>query len=252
MNAAIVDEALREYRELYRQGKLNAAGLISLARLRNLQDFPAGGRQAGLDAGRSDAEGRREGRGGFIRASPCPRNFSWRRTARRTRFPLLQQALSKAPGQSDLWKALIDMAESRAGLGQGRATVGTVTEGVGRYRGATAVPGAVPRTANRCQGRRPFAKIGGERRPIFRRRARAALERPCRRRRRWRTIRSTRNSSCNGSRKKTPTTCKFAINSLEQALRGKNDAELEQALKEVERVAGQDAYWHYGQAHRLA
>ena len=37
---------------------------------------------------------------------------------------------------------------------------------------------------------------------------------------------------------------------LEVALRSKNFADMDQAMKEVEQVAGQDAYWHYGQAYR--
>ena len=37
---------------------------------------------------------------------------------------------------------------------------------------------------------------------------------------------------------------------LEQALQAKKLPDIEQVLKEVERVAGQDAYWHYGQAYR--
>jgi tetratricopeptide (TPR) repeat protein len=37
---------------------------------------------------------------------------------------------------------------------------------------------------------------------------------------------------------------------MEQALRAKNLADIDHALQEVQRVAGQDAYWHYGQAYR--
>ena len=39
---------------------------------------------------------------------------------------------------------------------------------------------------------------------------------------------------------------------VEQALRGREDAELEQALAELKKVVGEDAYWHYGQARRIS
>jgi tetratricopeptide (TPR) repeat protein len=245
-----VDEALREYRELQKRGKLNALGLLSLARLltyKTLQQ-PADKRDwSPIEA--------------MLKAAEKAVPDSLQLTLLRAQLlavqnhladaaALLQKAQRKAPQQAELWKTLIELAEGQQDwtkteqlLEESRKTLGDTVEqrlfqaqylvqrGNAKTDRLQKLADNVDRfsDAQRAQlwtGLASAATLAND--PQY---AKKLLQRVA---------------------EKDPNSVQVRYQLLEQALRLKNDADLEEALKGLEGVAGQDAYWHYGQARRLS
>ena len=164
---------------------------------------------------------------------------------------LLQTALGKARQQPELWKALIDLAESQQDwtkteqlLEESRKALGDSVEQRlfdaqylvqrGDPKGDAKVVGRLQKLAENVDR---FSDV-----------QRAQL---------WAGLSGAATLANNpqyakqllqGIADKDPNNVPVRYQLVEQALRAKNDADLEQALKGLETIAGQDAYWHYGQA----
>jgi tetratricopeptide (TPR) repeat protein len=251
LNAGNLEEALREFRELNRQGKLNASALISLARLEiyKVSQLAAAKRDwAGVEKMLNEAEKRAPDSAELplVRAQLL---LAQKRSA--DAVSLLQGALRKAPGQSDLWKTLIDMAESERDwakaerlLQQSQKALGDTVEQrlfQAQYLVQQTDAKVVDRLQKLAENVDRFSDA--ERAQLWSGLAAAAAvaNQP-----------QYAKQLLQRIAKNDPNDVQSRYQLAEQALREKNDAELEQALKEVERIAGQDAFWHYGQAHRLA
>ena len=163
----------------------------------------------------------------------------------------MQKAQSKAPRQPDVWKALIELAEGQQDsakterlLGESRKALGDTVEQrlfEAQYlvqRGGPKVVEHLQKLADNVQrfstaqrmqlwsGLSAAATLAND--PRY---AKQLLQRLV---------------------ETDPNSVQVRYQLLEHALRSRSDAELEQALKGLEGVAGQDAYWHYGQARRLS
>ncbi len=164
---------------------------------------------------------------------------------------LLRQALSKAPQRAELWKTLIDLAESQRDWAKTEQLLVESQKALGDsveqrlFQAQYLVQRGDAKVVDRLQK-------WAENVDRFSDAERVQL---------WSGLAAAATLANNPQyakqllqriAEKDPDNIQVRYQLLEQALRGNNDADLEQALKEVERVAGQDAYWHYGQARRLA
>ncbi len=169
---------------------------------------------------------------------------------------LLQTALGKARRQPELWKALIDLAESQQDwtkteqlLEESRKALGDSVEQRlfdaqylvqrGDPKGDAKVVGRLQKLAENVDR---FSDVQRS----------ATLGRPLPAPPTLANNPQYAKQLLQGIADKDPNNVPVRYQLVEQALRAKNDADLEQALKGLETIAGQDAYWHYGQARRLS
>ena len=256
LSSGNTEEALREFRELDRQKKLNPAGMISLARLLIYQTArqPAAQRDwTGVEKLLSTAEKAAPD------ALPLPLVrgqllLAQNRVAEAT--SLWQQALVKSPQRADLWQALINVAEGQQDwakterlLEQARNALGDTVEQrlleaqflVQRGDPKVEDPKLIERVRKLAENADRFTKD-----------QRAQL---------WTGLAGAATLANNPQYAKQllqkiaqqdPNNVQVRYQLVEQALRGREDAELEQALAELKKVVGEDAYWHYGQARRIS
>jgi tetratricopeptide (TPR) repeat protein len=244
-----VDEATKEYRELMEMGKLGAPGLLPLARLvllKNLRN-PAADRDWGTVE---------KIIGAAEKALPTSVEVPILRAeilVAQNRLAdaevVLQKAHRQAPKEAELYRTLIALAERQQDWTKTERLLDEFKKAVGDsvdqrlteagYAARRADPNAVARLQKLSEHADRFSNP--ERTQLWNGLASAAAQ-----------VNDLEHAKLFYQRiaEKDPYNIQARYCLLDQAMRVKNLADLDQALKEVDRVAGQDAYWHYGQAFR--
>ncbi len=248
--AGNVDDAIKEYRELGKLGRLTTAGLIPMARMFILQNL----RQASSDRNWAPAEQVLEQ---AEKANPDAVQIPILRAEilvaqnrQADAEALLRKALEKAPKQIELWTGLVSLAARQKDwtkaeqlLEELRKAAGDVVE----YR-LTQAQYLVRRDGQKAADdvRKLAEDIGrfsdAQRLQLWGGLLDIAIR-----------VNDTQLAKrlCQQIAEKEPNNPQIRYLLFEQALQARDDAGMEQALKEIEQVAGQGAYWLYGQAVRL-
>jgi tetratricopeptide (TPR) repeat protein len=246
-----LDEALREFQSLEKQGKLNAAGLISLARLliyrvarqpAGQQDWSAIEKLLGaVEKAAPDLPALPLVRGQLLLAQKRPADAT----------SLWQKAVEKSPQRADLWEALINLAGSQ----QDWTRTERLLERSRKELGDTAEQRLLEA---QYLVQHPDSKLLDRLRKLaenvdrFTKPQRAQL---------WTGLAGAATLANNLPYAKelllrvaeeNPNNVQVRYQLMEQAMRERNNAALEQSLTELKKVVGEDAYWHYGQARRIS
>jgi tetratricopeptide (TPR) repeat protein len=251
LNSGNPDEALREFRELQKQEKLSAGGMLSLARLLIYKTFPIAADKRDWRPVETLLNAAEKAAPDSVQLVVVRSQLLVAQNRLADAASLLQKAQSKAPRESDIWKSLIELAEGQQEWTKAERLVEDSRKALGDtveqrlFQAQYLVQRSDPKTAGRLQ------KLA-ENVDQFSDAQRAQL---------WTGLASAASLVNDPQHAKQllqriadkdPNNVQVRYQLVEQALRTKNEAGLEQALKGLEGIAGQDGYWHYGQARRLS
>jgi tetratricopeptide (TPR) repeat protein len=244
-----IDEAMKEYRQLMDMSNMGAIGLVPLARLllfKNLRAPPTERDWAAVENMVGVAE----------KALPNSAEIPILRAeilAAQNRLAdaetVLQKARGKAPKDSELCRTLIALAERQQDWPKTERFLEEFKKLVGdsvnqRLMEAAYIvrrgdPKAVERLQKLSENGERFSAV--EHTQLWNGLASAAAQ-----------VNDLQHAKLFYQRiaEKDPYNVQVRYRLLEQAMKTRDLADLDHALKEVERIAGQDAYWHYGLAFR--
>jgi tetratricopeptide (TPR) repeat protein len=245
------DGALKEYQALAKDGKLGSGSLIPYAEMliQQMQKEPAA-RQDWAPALKvlDDAE----------KANPDNVRVPMLRAeilVAQNRIPdaekLLEDARRRNPGQASLWMVLAQLAERQQNWTKAEQLI---DEAQRRWGDTVAQRLAVAQLLAKRHGKNATDRIRklnlhtdrfneSERKQLRSGLLNAAM-----------MVGDTEFATeiCSAIAKEEPNNVQVRFLLFEQAVRADDEAAMEKALKEVERVAGRGAYWHYGLAVQLS
>jgi tetratricopeptide (TPR) repeat protein len=245
------NEALREFNELHKQGKLTATGMVSLARLLIYKSLSQAANKRDWSPIETLLNAAEKATPDSVQLVIVRSQLLVAQNRLADAVSLLQKAQRKAPQEADFWRSLIELAEGQQDwtktellLQNSRKALGDTVE-QRLYEAQYLVQRTDAKTAGRLQ------KLA-ENVDRFSEAQRTQL---------WTGLASAASLANDPQyakrllqriADKDPNNVQVRYQLVEHALRTKNEADLEQALKGLEAVAGPDAYWHYGQARRLS
>ena len=251
MASGQLDDALNEYSDLAKMGKVSSAGLIPWARmliLRNLRVDPAARNWEPVNKLLDEAE----------KATPESSQIPVLRAEilvaqdrAEDAGKLLANVREKDPKKAEIWSVMASLAQRQGNWDAAekvldeaeKASGDTVDVRVARAQYLIRRYAADAKDRVRALAENTAKWTDAQRLQLCGGLLSAALQ-----------IDDTEFAKklCRQIADKEPNNVQVRVLMFEQALRAENDAELEQTLKEIERVAGRGSFWLYGQAVRLS
>ena len=247
-----VEAALTEYEQLAKLGKIGAGGLIPYARMLILHNLRQPAAKRNWDEASKVLDEAEKISPDAVQVPVLRAEILVAQDRLTDAETLLEEARIKNPGYAGLWTVLASLAQRQKNWTKAERTPG----GSAKDNGAT-------RCRNGWRWRNCWPQRHGEKATDRLRKLAENVDKfsDNDRLQLWAGLVGTAiqvgdtkqaRQLCERIAAKEPYNVQVRFVLFEQAMRAEDDAGMEQALKEIERVAGSGAYWLYGQAVRLS